>query len=180
MLKRMLALTLTLLIPFTLAAGVRKATSDKPNHLQEIVMGMLDVAILQGANGRMLVLILFGADVNGKIGPRWVCGNATAEETAKDYDRPLNVAAWSGNDKATKVLLGFGADVNGVDGYGRSALWHAALGGHESTVRLLISRGANVNPHENDSQQERSPLGIAIAEKETAIVELLLANGARP
>ncbi|KAJ5613173.1 ankyrin repeat-containing domain protein [Penicillium lagena] len=69
---------------------------------------------------------------------------------------PLNIAASIGNDALVVMLLDHGAGINGVvqENWGPSrmhtqpAVVDALLSGHESTVRLLLERGSDLQgPH---------------------------------
>lgn len=66
------------------------------------------------------------------------------------------------------------ADIEGVDKEGRTALFHAVLGGHARTVQALLDRDANTEIHDS---LHYTPLCRAAQSGRLAIVEkLLLAN----
>jgi ankyrin repeat protein len=88
---------------------------------------------------------------------------------------PLMWAARAGAVDAMKTLLDGGADPTARDVInGWTPLFHAIHKRQAAAVRLLLERG--VNP----SQRARtlSPLRMAAADRDPAIVELLLAHGA--
>lgn len=87
---------------------------------------------------------------------------------------PLGNAAAHGWLKVATFLLDHGADVNG--GFG-SALFSATRAGNRAMVELLLSRGANVNANQQDTEKN-TPLHIAAMNGFQAVVEVLLANKA--
>ncbi|KAJ4856910.1 ankyrin repeats (3 copies) domain-containing protein [Trichoderma breve] len=58
---------------------------------------------------------------------------------------PLQVACKKGYDSITEILLDAGADIEILSDDGRTPLLHAVQEQMESTVKLLTTRGANVN-----------------------------------
>jgi ankyrin repeat protein len=56
---------------------------------------------------------------------------------------------------------------------GCTPLWHAAQGGHEQVVQLLLENGANAN---TTTHRGSTPLGEAIKGRHAEIVQLLLEN----
>ncbi|KAL7957456.1 ankyrin repeat-containing domain protein [Trichoderma compactum] len=58
---------------------------------------------------------------------------------------PLQVACKKGHDSITGILLDAGADIEILSDDGRTPLLHAVQEQMESTVKLLATRGANVN-----------------------------------
>jgi ankyrin repeat protein len=88
---------------------------------------------------------------------------------------PLIVAAAAGHYNIVRLLLDRGADIEAIVPSDENALMQAAYHGHEDVVRLLIARGANVNSRDGS----RTPLNMARAGGDDAIVRLLLDAGAR-
>jgi len=176
--KRITVFTATLLFSLALVGGVRLASRPINRIFEPHLQRMLDVAAKRGASRWMKVLILVGADVNSKVYSQFVCINATEEDIAMDYHFPLHSAAWFGQTEAVKVLLGEGANVNGTDGFGRTAMWYTALGGHSNVTHLLLEKGADPGISNKPSSTSTSPLEKAAQEGETEIAEILLAYGA--
>ncbi|PTB52105.1 hypothetical protein M431DRAFT_91098, partial [Trichoderma harzianum CBS 226.95] len=58
---------------------------------------------------------------------------------------PLQVACKKGYDSITEILLDAGADIEILSDDGKTPLLHAVQEQMESTVKLLTTRGANVN-----------------------------------
>jgi ankyrin repeat protein len=52
----------------------------------------------------------------------------------------------------------------------------AAFEGHNEVIEQLLAKGADVNAKDNDGN---SPLSLATARSNTAVVELLKARGAK-
>ena len=89
---------------------------------------------------------------------------------------PLMVdAAKAGNTKRFKSALGIVRDINFVDNHGATALHHAASGGYNDIVQLLLSKGASIEATDKDND---TPLHIAVWKGHTSTVELLLSKGA--
>ena len=65
----------------------------------------------------------------------------------------------------------------GVDEYGRAALWHRAAEGNIEGVQFEIAAGANPNAGDDPGY---TPLHVAVQERHSRIVALLLASGADP
>jgi ankyrin repeat protein len=70
-------------------------------------------------------------------------------------------------------------DVNVWDRFGRTALLFAVASGQKEIARLLIRRGAWVDPHE-DYDVYDSPLQRAAERGDQEMVEFLLVEGADP
>ncbi|KAA8648465.1 hypothetical protein EYZ11_007693 [Aspergillus tanneri] len=87
---------------------------------------------------------------------------------------PLGIATRQRHDEIVNLLLDYGADVNRCDREGKSPLWHVVEQGNETMARKLLARGAD--PH---LKTQHSPLVYrAVQKNETAMVRLLLENGA--
>ncbi|OJJ96648.1 hypothetical protein ASPACDRAFT_81311 [Aspergillus aculeatus ATCC 16872] len=78
-------------------------------------------------------------------------------------------------ESVVALLLDAGADPNAADLNGRTPISYAAERGDESSVLLLLERGAMI-----EEGQESSPLMEAISQHSTAFVQLLLEKGADP
>jgi len=63
----------------------------------------------------------------------------------KDIDAALDAAAEKGNKKIVELLLEKGADISYRDSYKRTPLMEAARCNSPDTVRVLISKGSDVN-----------------------------------
>ena len=73
------------------------------------------------------------------------------------------------------MLLKQRVNINYSNSDGRTLLYLAAQKGHESTVRLLIGMGANVNKRERNGT---SPLDISVQNSSEVISQMLRENGA--
>lgn len=127
--------------------------------------------------------LYYGADVNV------ICGNLFlhAQEVPFwpwfEMQTPLNVAASIGNDALVIMLLDQGAEINGVvqENWGPSrertqpAVVDALLSGHESTVRLLLERGSDIQgPH----MEAGGLVSCAVETGQLAMLKLLVEFGA--
>jgi beta-lactamase regulating signal transducer with metallopeptidase domain len=98
---------------------------------------------------------------------------------------PLIAAARSGRSEVVTRLLDRGADIELAVPGDENALIQAAGGGHLEVVKTLVQRGANVNARvwaEGGGSREgewRTPLGMARRGRHAAVVEFLVASGAR-
>ncbi|HXA50122.1 MAG TPA: ankyrin repeat domain-containing protein [Candidatus Acidoferrum sp.] len=94
-------------------------------------------------------------------------------------DAHATALMWVATDLAkTRVLVEHGADVNAISSDLRTPLMVAARRpGNLATVKLLLDRGAKVNPTLHPAS-ESSPLIEAATAGDAAIMELLLARGA--
>jgi beta-lactamase regulating signal transducer with metallopeptidase domain/ankyrin repeat protein len=98
---------------------------------------------------------------------------------------PLIMAAGEGRAEMVSLLLDRGARIEEVVPGDENALCKASEQGHLNVVRLLVSRGANVNIRlwaENGRGQAgewRSPLIMARRGGHQAVVDFLIASGAR-
>jgi uncharacterized protein len=106
-------------------------------------------ATAQGQVEMMKLLIKHGAQVNAQSAVREWPRKVTAEGRPKDMNRggltPLLYAAREGCIECAQVLLASGADINLPDPDKVTALTLAAMNLRWDMMKLLISKGANVN-----------------------------------
>lgn len=89
-------------------------------------------------------------------------------------DSAMMHAARVGATQVIRQLIQMGRDIDYVDNQGYSALAVAALGGHLTSVNVLINAGANVNV----KPEGRSLLMHCVAGNHMIIVQPLIAAGA--
>src|SRR5262245_56028700 len=116
-------------------------------------------AATTGSVHRMQLLHLAGANVNSR----------------SPSGTPLFLAAGGGRLNAVRYLLDEGADVNLRSPNGTTALAEATYYGHEPIIKELLMRGADVNALSIDG----TPLDIALARNNLAIIDLLKHYGAK-
>ena len=99
---------------------------------------------------------------------------------------PLIAAAAAGATNIAAVLLDRGANIELVVPGDENALIQASASGHLATVKLLVARGANVNARVWVDEQipgwrgeYRTPLSMARRGRNAAVVDFLIASGAR-
>ncbi|VAI13253.1 unnamed protein product [Triticum turgidum subsp. durum] len=85
-------------------------------------------------------------------------------------------AALQGNVQVTGYFLDHGGDPAMPDERGSTPLHNAAAAGHCETVRLLLSKGVNLNP----IHYQGTPLHLAAVEDQDQVVMVLLEHGADP
>ena len=86
----------------------------------------------------------------------------------------MNQAALAGDFKRTTELLSNGANVNGRGMHAMTPIMSAARGGHIRVVEQLVTKGADINGH-NDSG---STLMWAVGSGNEELVRYLLRSGA--
>jgi ankyrin repeat protein len=176
--NRILVFASTLLLSIALVGVLHFTARPISRTLEPHLPRMLDIAAERGEIRRMQFLIFLGTDVNGKVYSQFVCGNASEEDIAMDYHFPLQSAAYAGQGEAVELLLKKGANINATDGFGRTALWYVALGGHPDVARLLLERGADPRISIKQLPTSKSPLEEAAQEGETEIAGMFLDRGA--
>ena len=96
---------------------------------------------------------------------------------------PLHKAAEADDSQILERMLDRGWDVDELDAIGATPLHSAANGGSLNAVQFLLARGANINAirGENDSLRGSyfTPLHLAVLNRNSEIVEVLLKNGAK-
>ena len=129
--------------------------------------GTLHMAAGKGDIQTVKKLLDDGADIN---------------EDAKFGGPPLQQASYFCHVETVKFLLERGANVNAVrsssPGKGMSALHTAAMTGCTDVLRLLIDKGASIDPLDDETRS--TPLAWAASSNKVAAVKLLLEKGADP
>lgn len=97
------------------------------------------------------------------------------EQTTRQIDEQLLLAASRGNISEVNACLEKGANVNARNEYGYSALNAAAREGHLEVVKRLVEAGADI---ENTGGADITPLMSAAFAGQFYVVEFLLAKGA--
>ncbi len=92
-------------------------------------------------------------------------------------DSLLMLAAYNGQEAATRVILEAGGDPELANDRGQTPLAGVCFKGEIEIARLLIAHGAKVDA---EGDGTRTPLMVAAMFDRTEIVELLLAHGADP
>ena len=95
---------------------------------------------------------LYRAAMGGHRDVTWLLLDHGADPCQPSHSAttPLMAAAGAGSLGVIRLLLfalqekpRFAEALDAQDGRGRTALWHAAAGGHTAVVALLLSRGAD-------------------------------------
>jgi ankyrin repeat protein len=135
----------------------------------------------------------FAAQVGDVQSARLLLGAGTpVDERAADGNTALVLAAFSGHGDVARALLASGADAN-ASGAGYTALHAAALRADLQTTEALLAHGADPNARLTEGSPVRrfasqwalprtflgaTPLFVAAAYREAAIVRALLASSA--
>ena len=128
-----------------------------------------------GGDGGEHALIV-AAEANDAAEIRRLHGLGADLDAEADGSTALQLAAYWGNDEAAGALLDLGASTNRAPGKGGwTPLYLAAFNGHDDTVRLLDSRGADVEQADADGA---SPLFVAAMNSHDSTVSLLHSLGA--
>lgn len=143
------------------ATGVKKALEQG-----ELLNGVgpngsaFSLALKNDHEGLSLFLLSAGAD--------WNLGFRDGDESA------LMVAAEGAMNKLLKALIVRDADMNYINEQGESAVSRAALGGHLTTLKILIEAGASVTA----SPHGRSILMHSVEDNNMLISQMLIDAGA--
>ncbi|WP_336485564.1 ankyrin repeat domain-containing protein [Methylobacterium nigriterrae] len=92
-------------------------------------------------------------------------------------DSLLMLAAYNGQEAATRVILEAGGDPELANDRGQTPLAGAAFKGETGIARLLLAHGARVD---GTGEGGRTALMLAAMFNRTEMVDLLLAHGADP
>lgn len=140
-----------------LEARVKLVPGNKPANL---LSSALDTAVLHDQAEIIRLLVQHGADMIVSDGNR--------------STTMLSTAAQAGRKAAVGALIELGADVNARDSSGATPLFHAARGGYDAIIKLLINSGAHLEAKDG----ERSPLYEAAIAGHQAATKVLVAAGA--
>lgn len=94
-------------------------------------------------------------------------------------DEKLHFAAGDGDLLLVTELINSGVSVNHFDELGMTPLHYAAKGEHFDVVRLLLSRGADVNAH-CEAVIGETPLDYVVQTCSLKMAKLLIDAGADP
>ena len=89
----------------------------------------------------------------------------------------LSYAVCNGRNDVLKLLLKKGTEADSADEISLALFWSAVEKDHEAVVELLLETG-KVNPDLKD-ENDRTPLSCAVEGGSVAIVQLLIAKGAK-
>jgi outer membrane protein assembly factor BamB len=116
-------------------------------------------AARQGDTARVAELLAHGVDPNAEF---------RAGGTA------LLFAAQRGHAEVVRLLLDHGADLRATEKLNQTSALHFATG-YPEVVKILVERGADVNARE--LQKGQTPLWWAVARKDPASAQILIASG---
>lgn len=103
---------------------------------------------------------------------------ARVNDSSEVLETPLILSTKVGTTEITKFLLSSGADIYMTDKKnGATALHPAAFNGNLSTVKLLLSKGADINRRDSNKV---TPLFAAAIGRHQEVVRILLEKGADP
>jgi hypothetical protein len=97
---------------------------------------------------------------------------------AKDANEDLLSASRSGDLATVKTAIEGGAALETKTPYGQTALYLAAMNGHEEVVRFLLDKGASTDVR--DTFYKAPMLGFVIQRKHWGVARLLAAKSANP
>lgn len=153
---------------------------------------LLHLAVMEDRRELVWLLLVKGADIDGKINYAWTSNCAGQESHRKAVDllfrntcimagskvgfSPLHLAASKGRKEIIKLLLDKGADLKALDMKGMTPLHRATERGHKETVELLLARKADVKMV--DKYDHCTALHLAAERDDRKVVELLLENDA--
>ena len=123
----------------------------------------------------LLLALMPGAPTQSSATQQPPAPNPPAIPTA--INEELWAAARAGDTSRVAAALEKGADVNAKTRYGATALTFAADKGHIDVVKLLISRGADVNAQ--DTFYQMRAVDMAMMNNHSAVVTLLLERGSK-
>jgi hypothetical protein len=149
-------------VPAMLVAACGTSNDPKVDARNADGSTALQWAVFAGDVAEVRRLIDLGADVT----------------LANDYGAtPMSLAAEVANTEILKLLLDAGADVESPNADGMTSLLAVARTGNVEAATLLLDRGAAIEAREAFGGQ--TPLMWAAARRHPAMIELLLARGAK-
>jgi ankyrin repeat protein len=161
-------------------------------------LGPLHVAAKQGCSEIVPILVVFGADPNGKRGnfrfpPLGFAANAAVAQTLIAYGAdvhlrnengftPLHLLAQQGKVSAAEVLLDHQAEIEVRDNWGKTPLHGASEYGQPDMIEFLLEKGADINARDKQglTAVNRAAQSDYLAPKEARkkCAELLMSKGA--
>lgn len=106
-----------------------------------------------------------------------IAGKANVNKKSWSYEGPLPNAIAKGDVKIIQLLLDAKADPNNKYGYSDTTpFWSAMKKGDMQIINMLLDAGADVNAR---GDRSLSAFGYAVATKNTALSDALLARGAK-
>lgn len=145
--------------------GIPFPCSPPMLHSEDIRASSLHLACYLGLRATIKALILRGADVD--------CRNSEWYGMS-----PLEIASYLDQVESVQLLLDAGAspDTTGSEVHG-SAFRISCQQGNRMIAKLLAEKGADINRLEGKDDMRKSPLQIAIANRDAELTQLLLDMG---
>lgn len=108
-------------------------------------------------------------------------GAPLPKELVLHQKHPLFIAARKGHYPICKLLFDQGISINLIDGFGKSALWHAAETDQTECCKKLLDAGADwklapqsISLYEEDNLLSRSILCVAVKNRNFELLDLLI------
>lgn len=148
------------------------ARKNRVNAIRSLLQRGFDINAAEPERGEtalMLALREKSLDVSAFLMTR---ADLDLEQTARNGDNAMMIAAWTGNLAAVKALVDRGAQVNKP---GWTPLHYAAANGHLDVMRYLLEESAYIDA---ESPNRTTPLMMAAWLGHIYAVKLLLEEGA--
>lgn len=144
------------------------------------VGGAVTKGVLEGVTASSRALTSGQLDVAERL----LAAGASVEARGATGLSPLVIAVWHGDVPMVEWLLARGAKVDGVSsngfGTGYTPLLAAIEDGRAEVVKVLLASGADVARVDEEGRSAVVYAAVSIDRGTTAIVDMLLAAGARP